>query len=211
MTTIWNIFTHSSFWFRERRSGCCSAHWLFAVKLMVPSPVSSHRFLEHRRSYLLSSLAGNLSAGFLFHTSPSSTGPSTLHSYDITCGPPSDLLFFFFFAPTLYSWFSSFTSLPLLWEKEKSDGFSRESGRCVFLCVSGICLAVVESVLEQNIVHFKGLISVVELIAACSCQSENKEGNKGWLISSFHWRPRSSLMLCIKLCLLLNFLFSFSL
>lgn len=66
MTCIWNIFSHSSFWFRKRETGC-SAHWLLAVKLMVPSPLLSPQFSESRLCYLSSSPVGRLSAGFLFH------------------------------------------------------------------------------------------------------------------------------------------------
>lgn len=92
MTCIWNSLSHSSFWFRKAEAGC-SAHWLLAVKLMVPSPVSSPQFFKFRLCYLSSSLAGRLSPGFLFQ-SRASFLLSVLLPYDITCGPRSNLLFF---------------------------------------------------------------------------------------------------------------------
>lgn len=160
MTCIWNSLSHSSFWFRKREAGC-SAHWLLAVKLMSPSPVSSPQFFKFRLCYLSSSLAGRLSPGFLFHTRASFLH-STLQPYDITCGPRSDLLFFH----TLF--LGSFTpSLPSFVSKREVWWlFQREWEVCVwnmFLCVSCTTAGMCSPAKIYTLWTFS---SVIKLIAA---------------------------------------------
>lgn len=113
-------------------------------------------FLESRLCYLSSSLAGRLSAGFLFHIRPSFTGPSTLQPYDITCGPQSELLF----SHTLF--LVLFLHPPLFCKKKRSlMAFpERVGGVCVlnmFLC---------GSTHKQRFLHFEHFASVIKLIAA---------------------------------------------
>lgn len=108
MTCIWNIFSHSSFRFRKRETGC-SAHWLLAVKLMAPSPLSSpYRFWSPDCVIcrLALPVACLLVSYFIF--GPPSLVPAHSSPMISPVGHSQSC-----FSLTLYSWFSSFTP-PLL-------------------------------------------------------------------------------------------------
>lgn len=71
---------------------------LCAVKLMVPSPASSHQFSEHRRCYLLSSPAGRLL--LVFHFTPVPPPPVPVRSTPMIS--PVGHCQTFFFSHTLF-------------------------------------------------------------------------------------------------------------